>query len=207
MRAVRKLTSAPPHSVVQASRIPVILLLLALSIPTAHAQEYLMQVQENNHSPRGALWRAAAVPAWGQYYNRQYYKIPIVWGGLGGLATSALFVNRRYLLYRHSYHFLARRENGEPVFPEYEADFEKLIADLGISRERAEASIGTFRQNRDNLRRNRDLLYIGIGLFYGLTILDAYVNAHLLHFDVGEDLTLMVRPVPSGMAATLRIGR
>jgi hypothetical protein len=35
-----------------------------------------------DHSPRGALWRAAAAPGWGQLYNRQYYKIPFVYAGL-----------------------------------------------------------------------------------------------------------------------------
>ncbi len=160
-----------------------------------------------NVSPKGALWRAAVLPGWGQSYNRQYYKVPIVWAGLGGLAASAIIVNRNYLLYRHSYHFLARRENGEPVFPEYEADFLKLIDRLNITRERAEASVGAFRESRDNLRRNRDLLYIGIGLFYGITILDAYVNAHLLQFDVGEDLTLSVQPVVGGFSASLQFSR
>ncbi len=181
--------------------------LIAFAVPSAFGQESTSSSVPDDHSPRGALWRAAAIPGWGQYYNRQYYKIPVAWAGLGGLTASAILVNRRYLLYRHSFHFLARRENGMPLFPEYEADFEKLIADLGISRERAEASVGTFRQTRDNLRRNRDLLYIGIGLFYGLTILDAYVNAHLLHFDVSEDLTLVVHAAPGGFAVSLRMAR
>ncbi|MEX1055143.1 MAG: DUF5683 domain-containing protein, partial [Rhodothermales bacterium] len=73
----------------------------------------------DDHSPRGALWRAAAIPGWGQLYNRQVYKVPIVYAGLGGLAASAIVVNRRYLLYRHSYLFLARQED----FPHYESDY------------------------------------------------------------------------------------
>lgn len=158
------------------------------------------------HSPHAALWRAAAVPGWGQYYNRQYYKIPIVWIGIGGIAGTALAINQRYLLYRHAYLFLARRNaDGSPVFPQYESDFDRLTRN--IPRDRALQLAPNFRQTRDNLRRNRDLLYIGVGLFYGLTILDAYVNAHLLEFDVGEDLTVAVAPVPAGFAATLRIGR
>lgn len=180
---------------------------LAVGASTAFCQDAADRSFPENVSPEGALWRAAALPGWGQLYNHQYYKIPIVWGGLAGLAASAIIVNRNYLLYRHSYHFLARRENGVPVFPEYEEDFLKLIGRLGITRERAMASVSEFRRSRDNLRRNRDLLYIGIGLFYGLTILDAYVNAHLLQFDVGEDLTLAVQPTPGGISASLRAGR
>lgn len=185
------------------------LCLVVFAAAPAAAQEAPAENESNlpeEHSPRGALWRAAALPGWGQYYNRQYYKIPIVWIGIGGIAASALAVNHDYLLYRHAFHFVSRRDaDGSPLFPEYEADFERVTE--GIPRTRALQLQSHFRQRRDNLRRNRDLLYIGVGLFYGLTILDAYVNAHLLEFDVGEDLTLAVYPVPAGVSATLRLGR
>lgn len=169
-----------------------------------------------DHTPRGALWRAAAVPGWGQIYNRQYYKLPIVYGGLGGIVATTLLVNDQYLLYRHAYLYLARRQaDGTAVFPEYADDYAELLAELDFPPEsrlspeeiaaRRDRLEPIFRQNRDNLRRNRDLLYIGVGLFYGLTILDAYVNAHLLDFDVGEDLTVRVIPTPHGAAAALRL--
>lgn len=154
-----------------------------------------------DHSPRGALWRAAAMPGWGQLYNRQYYKIPVVWAGLGGLTATALYVNHRYLLYRHAYHYVS----GANTSPKYEQDYRRLLEDLNLSEERGEQLEGAFRQTRDNLRRNRDLLYIGIGLFYGLSILDAYVNAHLLDFDVGEDLTLSIQAAPRGLTASIRL--
>ena len=185
------------------------LVLIFLTATPAAAQDPPAEPESNlpaDHSPRGALWRAAAVPGWGQYYNRQYYKIPIVWIGIGGLTAAALAVNRDYLLNRHAYHYLSRRdEDDNPLFPEYREDFERLTRH--IPPERALQLAGHFRQQRDNLRRNRDLLYIGVGLFYGLTILDAYVNAHLLEFDVGEDLTMAVRPTPTGFSASLRLGR
>ncbi len=167
-------------------------------------------------SPRGALWRAAAVPGWGQLYNRQYLKIPVVYAGLAGFATAALLVNRRYLLYRHAFLFIARQENGEPVFPEYADDHARLLADLGLppEAELSEAEIANrrarlapqFRAQRDNLRRNRDLLYFGIVFWYGLSMLDAFVSAHLLDFDVGEDLTVTLVPPPASasLKASLR---
>ncbi len=164
-----------------------------------------------DHSPRGALWRAAAVPGWGQLYNRQYYKAPIVWGGLAGVVGSALYVNRTYLRYRHAFHWLVRESAGYEVPAHFEEDYLTLIAELGLTPDQAEQRstqlTRLFREHRDNLRRNRDLLYIGIGLFYGLSMLDAYVSAHLLDFDVGEDLTLSLRPVPGGLAAGLRMRR
>lgn len=164
-----------------------------------------------NHSPRGALWRAAIAPGWGQLYNRQYYKLPVAWGGLVGIAGSALFVNNRYLEYRHAYLWIVRESATVDVPATYEEDYLSLIQELGLSPEEADARQGRlatlFEANRDNLRRNRDLLYVGIGLFYGLTVLDAYVSAHLLDFDVGEDLSFSVRPTMNGFAAQLRLRR
>ena len=169
------------------------------------------------HSPKKALRRAMMVPGWGQYYNRHYLKIPLVYAGLGGFTAAALYVNSRYLLYRHAYLFTAREdENGQPVFPEYADDYARLIADLGLPPEsdlsdedvesRRARLEPQFRANRDNFRRNRDLLYFGIVFWYGLTLLDAYVSAHLLDFDIDEDLTLVLYPHPpaSGLSATMR---
>ena len=170
------------------------------------------------HSPKKALRRAIIVPGWGQYYNRHYLKIPLVYAGLGGFTAAALYVNSRYLLYRHAYLFTAREEDGEPVFPEYADDYARLIEDLGLppeselSDEEIESRRARlepqFRANRDNFRRNRDLLYFGIVFWYGLSLLDAYVSAHLLDFDIGEDLTVSLYPHPSasGLTATMRWG-
>jgi len=197
----------------------VVILLICVAVPgapTALGQERLPETPEESalrvdHSPRGALWRAAAAPGWGQLYNRQYFKVPLVWGGILGIAGSALYLNHRYLLYRHAYFWSIREDPrvGIDVPAGWERHYLDVIADLGLTPEGAEAQgdrlPDLFERNRDYLRRNRDLLYIGIGLFYGLTILDAYVSAHLLDFDVGEDLSVAIRPAPGGFAARVRL--
>jgi len=146
----------------------------------------------------------------GQLYNRQYFKVPIVYVGLGAFAGGAILVNRRYLLYRHAYLYTARKnDDGTPVFPEYADDYAELLSDLALPpetaltpteisdrRARLEPQI---RKNRDNLRRNRDLLYFGTVLWYGLSILDAFVSAHLLDFDVGDELALSLRAIPGAL--------
>ncbi len=182
---------------------------------TTTAQPRLLK----NHSPNSALWRAAAFPGWGQAYNRHYLKIPLVYLGLAGFSAAALYANNRYLLYGHAYLFTARENtDGSPVFPEYADDYARLIDDLGLppepdlSEEEVESRRARlepqFRAQRDNLRRNRDLYYFGFALWYGLSVLDAVVSAHLMDFDVGEDLTVSVYPAPaaSGLTATVRWG-
>jgi hypothetical protein len=54
---------------------------------------------------------------------------------------------------------------------------------------------GTFKNGKDNFRRNRDLsIFITVGL-YALCILDAYVDAQLFDFDISPDLSMRVEPV------------
>ena len=160
--------------------------------------------------PRTALKRAL-VPGWGQLSNRQYYKIPVVYAGLAGFAGAALVVNQRYLLYRHAFLYTARTEaDGSPVFPEYASDYAELIRHLNLApeenlspeditarRNRLEPQL---RNQRDALRRNRDLLYFAAIGWYGLSILDAFVSAHLLDFDVSESLSVRAYAGPDRAA-------
>lgn len=147
-----------------------------------------------DHSPRGALWRALAVPGWGQYYNRQYLKIPFVYGGLAGGGFAFYEMRRRYNLYRHAHLFEIGRRRAQDTgeenpYQQYEDASSEVRNRLGELRPKQ------LRELRDKYRRWRDLSIVGTGLFYALTILDAYVSAHLLTFNVGEELDLAIRPV------------
>lgn len=163
--------------------------------------------------PHAAL-RRGFIPGWGQLYNREYYKVPLVYAGLAAFAGSALLVNRRYLLYRHAYLFTARvHQDGSPIFPEYESDYSRLLRvidlipesnlmseEIKARRIRLEPQI---RSQRDALRRNRDLLYLGIIAWYSFTILDAYVSAHLSEFDVNESLAVRITGGPERLGLAL----
>jgi hypothetical protein len=143
-------------------------------------------------SPKAALLRASVFPGWGQAYNKQYLKIPLLYAGIGVLAASAIQANKDYVLYRNAFQYKAFEEilaEGD-VNPaaEFQADYDELAAVLGP------VSSSPLENHRDTLRRNRDLSILGIAAVWGLGVLDAYVSAHLSSFDVGEDLTLRVAP-------------
>lgn len=155
----------------------------------------------SDHSPRNALWRAAALPGWGQVYNRQYYKLPFVYGGLAGGGYAIYEMNRRYLLYRHAnlYQIGKNRKEDEDAknpYGHFQDDYDEVVAQLGGA-QAGSVSGRQLRTLRDKYRRWRDLSILGTGLFYALTVLDAYVSAHLLTFDVG-DVALRVRPTGGG---------
>ena len=171
------------------TRVLVFVLALAAVIPAA-AQDtsYVVQSPAGKHSPGGALWRAAVAPGWGQVYNGQYYKLPFVYAGLGGLLAAALYNNDRYLTYRRALLY-SRDTTTYADYADEAAEFMDLI----------EAGQGELLEGpRDGFRRNRDLSYIGLGLFYALSVLDAYVSAHLLDFDIDEDLSMRLVPSTRG---------
>lgn len=151
-----------------------------------------------DHSPRGALWRALAAPGWGQLYNRQYLKMPFVYVGLAGGGFAIYELNRRYNLFRKANLFKigqnrAAEEGGDNPYQQFEDEFDQAVERLGGEEQVGDVSGRQLRDLRDNNRRWRDLSILGTGLFYALTVIDAYVSAHLLTFDVG-DVAVDVRP-------------
>ena len=181
----------------------VLLVCLGVRVETAHAQPDSVRtalLEEKgfspDHSPRGALWRAAAVPGWGQFYNRQYYKMPFAYAGLAGGGYAIYELTQRYRLFRHANLFVIGRnragDGGDNPFGRFEGDYNEAVARLGGD-QGTTVSGEQLRNLRDQYRRWRDLSILGTGLFYALTVLDAYVSAHLLSFNVGA-VALDVRP-------------
>lgn len=156
-----------------------------------------------DHSPDGALWRALAAPGWGQLYNRQYWKMPLVYAGLGGVIALVAHFNSQYRLYQRAGRFRQGQEQNpdDNPFEQYEEQYQTVLEQRGAPDGELDSSL--LREQRDNFRRNRDLSILGVGAFYVFTVLDAYVSAHLMAFDVGEDLSIEVHPELDG--ATMRL--
>ena len=151
-------------------------------------------------SPRGALWRSAVAPGWGQIYNRQYVKLPFVYAALGGLIYNVVTAHQDYILYREAFQFKAFQEQVDSGALEsnprssFENSYKQVAAEFGA------VSSRPLEAQRNIFRRSRDLSFVGAGLVYGLAMLDAYVSAHLLDFDVGENLSFQVEPRPGGIS-------
>lgn len=128
-------------------------------------------------SPTLALALSAVVPGAGQIYLNQTWKVPIIYGVMGGFFYGALIQNHRYHYTIDSINNQLARQNS---------------ADTLLSRRYANA--------REFYRDDRDKWYIYLGLAYIANLLDAYIAANLYDFDVSDPTSspLMIGLVPEG---------
>ena len=172
------------------------------------------------HSPPNTLKRALLVPGWGQIYNRQYVKAGIYYAGLAATTYFVINTNQEYIQYRHATIYGEYRDVPEGERPEFyrdhfiddynaimiDADLEtEDMLDEDLQQERRERLTPSLRTTRDQLRRRRDLNIFLTFTVWGLGVLEAFVSAHLLHFDVDEDLTLQIVPHQQGLTASIRL--
>lgn len=126
--------------------------------------------------PKLVVRRSLIVPGWGQVTNRQTWKVPIVYGLLGGLGYYSVYLTKQYHDYRAAYYnsFDSNTDMRFGATPGY------LVGQNASS----------LKSNRDFLRNRRDFIYVTIFLSYVLNAVDAYVFAHLRPFDVSDDLSM-----------------
>jgi hypothetical protein len=144
------------------------------------------------HSPRKAALYSAVLPGLGQAYNREYWKIPLVYAALG-ITTGTFIINmKEYRRFRNAYRI---RVDGN-------ADTIDEFAELY----RNDNSLKVY---RDAYREYVDYSVLVFVLAYGLNILDATVFAHLRNFDMSDDLSIKIVPTiidNRSLGISLKIG-
>ncbi len=134
----------------------------------------------NPLSPAKAAFYSAILPGLGQAYNKKYWKIPIVYGVIGTGLYFYITNNREYNRYRDAY---KRRIAGF-------TDDEFYLDSNGNQLPTPRVSIEGLQRGQTVFRKNKEVaLLVTIGL-YALNIIDANVDAHLLQYNVDENLSL-----------------
>lgn len=134
--------------------------------------------------PQVATRRAAILPGWGQATNKEYWKIPLVYGVLA--IPGALY------FYNDSWYSKTKFA--------YEAKFKAQAPTLdssslaGIDPQLKNLGLASLQSYRNTFRRDRDYSILYFILAWGLQVADATVFAHLKQFDVSDDLSLQVKP-------------
>ncbi len=141
------------------------------------------------YKPSIAIKRSAMLPGWGQYTNKKYWKIPLVYAGVG---IPAYFFFRNLKQYREAKAAYANATDGD-------ASNNYLILEPYLSLLNQPERILSF---KTSVRQNVDYSVLFFIIFWGLNVADAAVDANLKTFDVRDDISLRLRGGYSPLAKT-----
>ena len=150
-------------------------------------------------SPKKASIYAALFPGLGQIYNRKYWKLPIVYGGYAGLIYVLGWNNNQYKDYFQGYRIIAQYNSSTELKLEERKFLDNLIKNPSISLDNPSTFkyiAAQLKSGKDYYRRNRDLTIISIAALHVLSIIDASVDANLFDFDISDDLSMRIEPMP-----------
>jgi len=159
-----------------------IFILLFLNTTFSVAQKRELKIETKNIvksdinplSPAKAAFYSAILPGLGQAYNKKYWKIPLVYGTLGAGVYFIMDNNKKHHQYRDEYK--KRLANGGAIDTS-DPTYGKLSTESVI-------------RGQKFYQKNRDLSVLITAGLYILNIVEANVDAHLLQFNVNDDLSL-----------------
>lgn len=144
-------------------------------------------VVKKHHDPHRATIRSAILPGWGQAYNHEYWKIPIVYGVLAIPASLYFYNDKWYKKTKFAYNALynAWILGDSSGLPKIDA---KLKNDTGY------LSLPSLQNYRNEFKRSKDYSLLYFLILWGVQVADATVFGHLKEFDVSDDLSMRINP-------------
>jgi hypothetical protein len=139
---------------------------------------------DSTHSPSKAWHRSIAVPGWGQVYNRQIWKVPVIYTGLTLLVLMYRFNQSEYTDFLAIAKFRAKGNEPTVDDPHYQLyQNVKPYPDQSIN---------------DLVRsyaRYRDLSVLLFAAAWGIQTIDAYVDAKFKHsYSMDDDFSVKIAP-------------
>ena len=135
-----------------------------------------------------AMWLAIVLPGAGQIYNRKYWKLPLVYGGITGCIYAITWNNQMFHDYSQAYMDIMDNDPNTDSYNDF-LHLGNVVDESNKSRYQE-----LFRKRKDRYRRWRDLSVVALIGVYALSVSDAYVDASLSEFDISDDLSLSVSP-------------
>ncbi len=158
------------------------IVIICLTAPLVSGQDsipvksYPVDTPATKHSPRAATIMSAVLPGLGQAYNKKYWKIPVIYAGIG-VSIYYLYLNTtEYNRYRTAY--IYRTDSLALPKDEFDGLYSEAQIKSGI----------------EYYQRYRDLSVIALVAMYAINIVDATVDAHLFNYDVSEKVSLNIKP-------------
>jgi Family of unknown function (DUF5683) len=141
---------------------------------------------DSNHSPHKAVMHSLMIPGWGQIYNHQVWKVPVIYAGLGLLAWVYVFNQQNYAI---NLKVAQDREKGiapAPSAKEYNLYYQ--YQQYNISTQAIDDAVTGYKRNEE----------IGIFSFvggWGIQMIDAYIDAKFQHtYSMDNNLSLKISP-------------
>jgi hypothetical protein len=150
------------------------------------------------HSPRKAAILSALLPGAGQVYNKKYWKVPLVYAALGACVGFIIYNNDEYNDARYAYQ---NKLDNDPTNDDQMPEKYRPVDPEAI------------RTYRNGVRQDLDYSVLAFILCWGLNVVDAAVDGHLISFDVSENLSLKINPYitpatqSGGMQLTFDFGK
>ena len=152
-------------------------------------------------APSKAAFYSAVLPGLGQAYNKKYWKIPIIYAGIGTSIYFYIQQDQEYDRFRDAY----KRRLAGFTDDEFYGD---------PSNESPLVSNDRLIDAQQSAQKNKDVSIIVAIAFYLINILDANVDAHLRQYNVNNDLSIIpsldIDPISTqanyGLSLRLNIG-
>ena len=135
------------------------------------------------HSAKKATIMSACLPGLGQIYNGKWWKVPIVYAGLGGLGYMAYNNYYEYNSYLNAYKYVSDPQSIENPLTEYEQQ---------LAQRYQASQLQTY---KESYRHDFELYTIILVAWYGVNIIDACVDGHLYTYDISDDLSFNIDPM------------
>ena len=152
------------------------------------------------YNPGIAIRRSAILPGWGQYTNKKYWKIPLVYAGIG---IPAYLFTRNLKQYKEAKQAFILATDGDLT------NDDQIVEPYYSVRMQPDR----IRVFRNSVRQNVDYSVLFFIIFWGLNVADAAVDANLKTFDVNDELSLQIKggysPLANtnGLSVVLNIGK
>lgn len=166
------------------------------------------QIVKKPHSPHKATIMAMVLPGSGQVYNGQWWKVPILYGGIAADVYGIVWNQKRFKEYRNAFVEWVKYQddlakNPDTPYPTNPA-WDKIPKSFDVQTDpylQTEAGRTWFENilnnRKTNFKRNRDLCYIVMAAIYAVNIIDATVYAHFYDFEIDDNLSFHIQPSSS----------
>ncbi|MCC6815497.1 MAG: hypothetical protein IT267_03675 [Saprospiraceae bacterium] len=135
-----------------------------------------------------ALSYSFICPGLGHIYNKKWWKLPIVYGAFAVPVYFIAFNTKEYKRFDKA--FRMRVDLGENSKDEFQGIY----------------NLQQINVNRKYIDKNLQRSYLGLVGVYLLCGIDAFVDRHLMEFDVSEKLSLQIRPSMNEPLGGIKLG-